>query len=203
MGGEAAQVAVAADDQPFGFTNGLNVDQQNGMVYFTDSSTHFQRRDYILAVIAGDATGRLMKYNPKSKLVTVLKKGLAFPNGVALNKDNTFLIVAETTRCRLLRYWLQGPKTGTLEIFAQLPGYPDNIKKNPKGEFWVALNQEKVNGKVDWSFERPVGMRFSENGEVLEVLKGRVWTSISEVQEGNGTLWVGSVVMPYVGVYNN
>lgn len=46
-GGEVAQVAVAAmaaDDQPFGLTNGLDVDQQNGMVYFTDSSTHFQRR---------------------------------------------------------------------------------------------------------------------------------------------------------------
>ena len=176
----------------------------NNLIKFNNCLINiFYGRDYILAVITGDATGRLMKYNPKSNLVTVLRKGLAFPNGVALNTDNTFLIVAETTTCRLLRYWLQGPKTGTLELFAQLPGYPDNVKKNPKGEFWVALNREKVNGRVDWDFEHPVGMRFSENGEVLEVLDGRVWTSISEVQEVNGTLWFGSVVMPYVGVYKN
>ena len=43
-GGAAAQVAVAADGEPFHFTNGLDVDQENGMVYFTDSSARFQRR---------------------------------------------------------------------------------------------------------------------------------------------------------------
>ncbi|KAM0943157.1 putative strictosidine synthase [Dioscorea sansibarensis] len=42
-GGAAAQVAVAADGEPFRFTNGLDVDQENGMVYFTDSSARFQR----------------------------------------------------------------------------------------------------------------------------------------------------------------
>ncbi|XP_039119382.1 protein STRICTOSIDINE SYNTHASE-LIKE 10-like [Dioscorea cayenensis subsp. rotundata] len=49
-GGKVAQVAVttmAVDDQPFGLTNGLDVDQQNDMVYFTDNSTHFQRREQI------------------------------------------------------------------------------------------------------------------------------------------------------------
>ncbi|KAJ0965445.1 hypothetical protein J5N97_026583 [Dioscorea zingiberensis] len=212
-GGVATQLTAAADGVPFHFTNGLDIDQENGIIYFTDSSTHFQRRENMWAVLAGDATGRLMKYNPISKTVTVLVKDLKFPNGVALNKDNTFLLVAETTTCRLLRYWLQGPKSGTLEVFAQLPGYPDNIKKNPKGDFWVALNQEKVQipraSKVDgegsgWPFEHPVAMKLSEEGEVLEVLDGKVLTSISEVEEGdNGTLWIGSVVMPYVAVYKN
>ncbi|MQL96629.1 hypothetical protein Taro_029314 [Colocasia esculenta] len=43
-GGVAAQVATAADGEPFRFTNGIDIDQENGVVYFTDSSTLFQRR---------------------------------------------------------------------------------------------------------------------------------------------------------------
>ncbi|KAG1327510.1 putative Calcium-dependent phosphotriesterase superfamily protein isoform 2 [Cocos nucifera] len=111
---------------------------------WADFAVNSKYRDYMLAVIMGDATGRLMKYDPKTKKVTVLIRGLAFPNGLAISNDNTFLLVAETGTCRVLKYWLQGPRTGTFEVFAELPGYPDNIKRNPRGELWVALNQEKL-----------------------------------------------------------
>nr|XP_010904618.1 protein STRICTOSIDINE SYNTHASE-LIKE 10-like [Elaeis guineensis] len=159
-------------------------------------------RDYLLAVIMGDATGRLMKYDPKTKKVTVLIRSLAFPNGLAISNDNTFLLIAETSTCRVLKYWLQGPRTGTFKVFAELPGYPDNIKRNPRGEFWVALNQDKLqlNGQTTLE-QHPVALRLSQEGKVLEVLEGGPMTSISEVEENNGTIWFGSVDMPYVGVY--
>lgn len=154
-----------------------------------------------MAVIMGDATGRLMKYEPKTKKVTVLIRGLAFPNGLAISNDNTFLLIAETGTCRVLKYWLQGPRTGTLEVFSELPGYPDNVKRNPRGEFWVALNRDKLhfNGQTVPE-QHPVALRLSQEGKVLEVLEGGAVTSISEVEENNGTLWLGSVDMPYVGV---
>jgi sugar lactone lactonase YvrE len=58
----------------------------------------------------------------------VLALGLSFPNDVALSADGAHVVVAETTRCLLLHHWLCGPAAGTTEPFADLPGYPDNVR---------------------------------------------------------------------------
>ena len=92
-------------------------------------------RDFALVILTGDNWGRLLKFDPKTNQVTVLLKNLMFPNGVVLSKNNDFLPVAETTNCRVLKYWLEPSKAGTVEIFAKLPGRPDNIKRNQNGEF--------------------------------------------------------------------
>ena len=42
-GGVAKQVAINAEGVPFRFTNALDIDQNTGVVYFTDTSTIFQR----------------------------------------------------------------------------------------------------------------------------------------------------------------
>ncbi|KAF8378502.1 hypothetical protein HHK36_029844 [Tetracentron sinense] len=215
-GGVAKQLATSAGGVPFRFTNGLDIDEKTGVVYFTDSSIWFQRWEYMVIILSGDKTGRLMKYDPRSKEVTVLQNGLAFANGVALSKDNSFVLVAETTTKRILRFWLQGPKALTSEVFAQLPGYPDNIKRNANGEFWVALRNStplKIKGESTiWTLtsqspliDDAAALKLDENGKILEVLKsnngGRTLESISEVEENNEILWIGSVVMPYVVAY--
>jgi sugar lactone lactonase YvrE len=46
-GGLAEVVATEAAGVPFNFLNGVDVDQETGDVYFTDSSTAYQRR-YVL-----------------------------------------------------------------------------------------------------------------------------------------------------------
>ncbi|PHT80579.1 Protein STRICTOSIDINE SYNTHASE-LIKE 2 [Capsicum annuum] len=107
-----------------------------------DSSTIYQRRQFVAATASGDKTGRLMKYDISTKQVTLLLEGLSFANGVALSKDKTFVLVAETSACRILRYWLKGPNVGTHDTFAQLPGFPDNVRTNSRGEFWVALHSK-------------------------------------------------------------
>lgn len=43
-GGIAIQLAAAIEGIPFRFLAGLDVDQGNGMVYFTEASTRFQLR---------------------------------------------------------------------------------------------------------------------------------------------------------------
>ncbi|KAF8378503.1 hypothetical protein HHK36_029845 [Tetracentron sinense] len=221
-GGVANQLATSAGGVPFRFTNALDIDEKTGVVYFTDSSIWYQRWEFLMAIITGDKTGRLMKYDPCSKEVTVLQNGIAFANGVALSKDNSFVLVAETTTLRILRFWLQGPKAQTSEVFAQLPGNPDNIKRNANGEFWVALNSGggklqnstlsnlKAEGTI-WTLESQsllddvAALKLDENGKFLEVLKsnngGRTLESISEVEENDGILWIGSVVMPYAVAY--
>lgn len=80
-----------------------------------------------------------MKYDPHSNEVTIMYRGLAFPNGVALIKDKTFLLVAESIPMRVLRFWLHDHRAMCPpQPFAQLQKFPDNIEADSKGEFWVA-----------------------------------------------------------------
>ncbi|KAJ9184973.1 hypothetical protein P3X46_004656 [Hevea brasiliensis] len=228
-GGLATTIATLADEVPFRFTNGLDIDQSSGTVYFTDSSSLYQRRDYIYVILSGDKSGRLMRYDPEDRQVKVLVENLSFPNGVALSKDRNFILLAETTTCRILRYWIKTCKIGTLEVFAQLPGFPDNIKRSPRGGYWVGLHskREKVlewilshtwigNALIRLPFDlmkaysilgeyRGSGMaiRLSENGDILEVFEDKNgFKSISEGMEKDGKLWIGSINLPFAGRYN-
>lgn len=145
-GGLATQLVVEAHGVPLGFTNSLDIDQNTGVVYFTDSSTKFQRRNYVSVIVSGDNSGRLLKYDPRSSEVEVLVENLMFPNGVALSKGGEFILIAETTRCRILKFWVKPTSKSSgkvVEVFAELPGFPDNIKRNGKGEFWVAINSRR------------------------------------------------------------
>ncbi|XP_020254565.1 protein STRICTOSIDINE SYNTHASE-LIKE 10-like isoform X2 [Asparagus officinalis] len=228
----AKQIVTQAQNTPLKFTNGLDIDQDTGIVYFTDSSARFQRRENILIEISGDKTGRVLSYNPQNKAVRVLLNGLSYPNGVALSKDGSFLLIAETSTCRILRYRLQPNKDKRAQVLTQLPGYPDNVKPSPRGGFWVAHYERKskfmewvmslptwvreyiillpldVITKIFYKFSEwhgePLAMRVSGEGEVLELLEdfgGEIVKYISEVEEHNATLWIGSVVMPHVGIY--
>ncbi|KAB1222229.1 Strictosidine synthase 3 [Morella rubra] len=224
------QVATQAQGLPFGFTNGLDIDPRNGAVYFSDSSTQYQRRSYLSVIISGDKTGRLMKYDPETKQVTVLLSDLSFPNGVVLSENGDYILVAETTHCRIMRYWLETSNAGNFEVFAQLPGFPDNIHRSPRGGYWVAMHSRR--GRLlEWVLAYPsmgnallklpfnimkaysylakwrgsgLAIRLSEQGEILEMLEDRNennWGSVSEAKERDGTLWMGSVNMPFAGKY--
>ena len=57
-------------------------------------------RDVELLLIEGDKSGRFVKYDPATKETTVLIDNLEFGNGVAISKDGTFVVVAETSSGR-------------------------------------------------------------------------------------------------------
>ncbi|CAJ1941950.1 unnamed protein product [Sphenostylis stenocarpa] len=161
-------------------------------------------------ILSGDRTGRLLKYVPSSQTVNVLVKGLAFPNGVALSKDKSFILLAESTTLKILKIPLSG---NNIETFAELPRSPDNIKRNQKGEFWVALNsgrgrihrlenEGEVKTTAPWTTD-PVAIKFDGEGNVVDVLDGEYGqqlNSVSEVEEHDGSLWIGSAVQPYIAV---
>lgn len=226
-GGLPIQVATHVQGVRIGLTNSLDIDPISGVIYFTDSSNMYQRRNYIAAIVSGENTGRLMKYDPETKQVSIILTNLKFPNGVSLSKDGDFLVVAETTTCRILKLWLKTEKAGKVETILELPGFPDNIKRNNKGEFWVGIHSKRRNlmkwvlSTNSWvgnalanlpfditkaySYLDSVsgygsGVRINENGNVLEVLdgmSGRRWKHVSEVLEENKNLWIGSVEMPF------
>ncbi|KAL6522074.1 hypothetical protein OROMI_031951 [Orobanche minor] len=196
--GGIATPVVAATTQagrtrtPLVFANDVAVDQRTGLVYFTETSMRFRRRDYSRIISTKDNTGRLMMFDPETNAVTVLASGLMFPNGVALSRDGEFVLVTETTNARVLRYW---PSSGGgMEVFAVLPGSPDNIRRNSKGEFWVAINSR---GRDPNYSGLGMAARLDQDGRILEVIQdrdGATWRYASQVSEVDGSLWVGSVV---------
>lgn len=66
---------------------------------------------------------RLFQYNSAKNQSKVLLDNLWFPNGVAISPDNQFVVVVETLRLRLLKYYIDGPNKGKSEVLvAGLPG---------------------------------------------------------------------------------
>ncbi|CAA7028760.1 unnamed protein product [Microthlaspi erraticum] len=218
-GGLANKIVTDQLDEPLTFTNSLDIDPRTGVIYFTDSSSVYQRRNYIGAMLSSDRTGRLMKYDPNTKQVTTLLSNLGFPNGVVLSETGDYLLVAETITCRILRYRLNDTSSASkslegYEVFAdRLPGFPDNIKKSPRGGYWVGLNTKHsklteigmsnpwlgraaLSLPVDWMKVHSYWAKYKGNGmavrlsegsgvitEVFEGKNGNKWMSISELEE--------------------
>ena len=77
--------------------------------------------------------------------VTVLRRDLAFANGVVLAPDESFLLVAKTIGYRILKFWLKGPRAGQwVEFVTGTPGFPDNISLSESGLVWVSLPAPRV-----------------------------------------------------------
>ncbi|KAJ9558668.1 hypothetical protein OSB04_013282 [Centaurea solstitialis] len=224
-GGYATPLATEIDGKRILFANDLDI-HSNGSIFFTDTSKKYNRVNHFFIMLEGEASGRLLRYDPPTKSTHVVLDGLAFPNGVQLSKDQSFLLFTETTNCRLMKLWIEGEKRGKVELVANLPGFPDNIRINEKGQFWVAIDccrtkAQEVLTNNPWMrsvyFRLPFQMRylarvmgmkmysvislFDEQGEILDVLEdkdGVVMKLVSEVREANGTLWIGTVAHNHI-----
>ncbi|KAF8687695.1 hypothetical protein HU200_042619 [Digitaria exilis] len=199
-GGEATVVATETGGAPLRFTNGVDVDQVSGEVYFTDSSQSYQRWQHRMVTATGDSTGRVMRYDPRTNHVTVLLSNVMYPNGVAISADRTHLVVALTGPCKLLRYWLRGPMAGESEVFIDLPGYPDNVRPDGNEGYWVAIHREKY--EFPFGVDKHlVGIRINAEGEKLQEMKGPKNVRPTELMETrDGKIYMGSVELPYVGI---
>ncbi|XP_031477253.1 protein STRICTOSIDINE SYNTHASE-LIKE 13 [Nymphaea colorata] len=224
-GGIATPLAPQVGGRRILFANDLDI-HKNGSIFFTDTSMRYNRQNHFFILLEGEATGRLLKYDPYTRTTSIVLDGLAFPNGVQISKDHTYLLFTETTNSRIMKYWLEGPQRGNLEVFADLAGFPDNIRSNNKGQFWVAIDccrtpiQEHLS-RHPWIksiyfrlpfklsiLARLMGMRmytvitlFNENGEIAEVMedqRGEVVKLVSEVQEFDGKLWIGTVAHNHI-----
>jgi sugar lactone lactonase YvrE len=199
-GGEATVLVNEYDGEPLRFTNGVDVDQITGQVYFTDSSMNYDRSQHELVTNRHDTTGRLMMYDPQTEDVKVLQAGMAYPNGVAVSYDRTHLVVASTGPCKLLKHWIRGSKAGTSEPFADLPGYPDNVRPDKRGNYWVALHGEK-NEVPFGSNNHLLAVRVGSDGKIKEEMRGPKNVKPSEIMERrDGKLYIGTMDGPYVGV---
>ncbi|KAF5774256.1 putative strictosidine synthase transcription factor WD40-like family [Helianthus annuus] len=164
------------------YLSGIDVESYTGNVYMTDAS------------LTADSTGKLLKYDPRTQRVTVLMSGLAGAGGPAVSSDRKYVLVPDFVNKKIQRYWLQGPKRGTNEVFMTNFGSPKNIKRAVNdGEFWVAVEKQAQ------------GLRINGSAMVLQTVPLTQFsdTTVGVVQEMNDALYVGSSQTDFVGVYTN
>lgn len=137
--GRIKVLTTSAEGQPFNFTDDLDI-ASDGTIYFSDASSRFDQPNYMLDLLEARPWGRLLSYTPSTGETKVLLKDLYFANGVALSAKEDFVLVNETYRYRITRYWLKGEKAGQHDVFIDnLPGLPDNLQGDHAGSFWVAM----------------------------------------------------------------
>lgn len=146
----------AFEGKPLPFCSNV-VAAADGSIFVSTSSARYTIGQWRLDIVEHLPTGMLLRRHPNGQLEQLLS-GLQFGNGLALAGDESFIIVAETNASRLLRYWLQGPKAGQHEVFAELPGYPDNLSMDADGLIWVALASSH-NPRLDRIHKLPLLLR--------------------------------------------
>jgi sugar lactone lactonase YvrE len=67
-----------------------------------------------LGMCQGLPRGKLYRYNPESRETHLLARDFWYSNGIAVAEDDSFLVISETDRLRLIKYWLKGPKASRL-----------------------------------------------------------------------------------------
>ncbi|MBA1147303.1 strictosidine synthase family protein [Ectothiorhodospiraceae bacterium WFHF3C12] len=221
-GGDIEVLSTGARGTPFAFTDDLDV-ADDGTVYFSDASDRFHQPEYLYDLLEARAHGRLLRYEPATGETTVLADDLYFANGVAVSEDERFVLVNETYRYRIRRHWLSGPRAGETEVIMDnLPGFPDNIARSPRGTFWVAfftVRNERMDAmhpsplvkemvsrlpKAFWPKPAPYGFiaEIDGDGNVLRTLQdpgGERIATITSVLEHDGTLYLGSLYNRYIG----
>ncbi|XP_055607284.1 adipocyte plasma membrane-associated protein Hemomucin-like [Uranotaenia lowii] len=111
---------------------------KNGDIYWSDTASDFCFEHGLQALLL-NPSGRLIHYSRASNKNRVLIDEIHGANGVALNKDESVVLVGELGGQLIRRYYLKGPKAGTDDIFVDgLPGSVDNLSSDENG-IWVAL----------------------------------------------------------------
>ena len=224
--GKIKVLTTEADGVPFAFTDDLDI-ASDGTIYFSDASSKYNQPDYALDLLEGRPYGRLLSYSPATGETKVLLKDLYFANGIALSQNEDFVLVNETYRYQVTRYWLKdgqnGEKSGTSDIFIDnLPGLPDGISSSRDGTFWVAMAtpRKKV---IDWGHEHPwfknliaslprfmwpgpthygLVVALNEQGEIAGSLhdpSGDTVSVITSVQQIGDELLLGTLTNRFIG----
>ncbi|KAF5468941.1 hypothetical protein F2P56_013049 [Juglans regia] len=193
----ATQLASAVNGVPFRFINGLSLHPRTGDIYFTESGVNIEQ-----AVLNNDRTGSLLKYDMKTKQVTVLLRGLSGAAGDAVNANGDSILVSELIGGRIQRFWLEGPQIYTAETLIIFPGRPNKIRRTPGGDFfWVAVNIFKPDSQETV----PTRIRINRDGNIMEKvsLENEYNTTriTGVVQFAGASYYVASRYTNFVGLY--
>ena len=218
-------LATEVDGTKLKFVNAAAI-ANDGLIYFTDSSTKFTLENFWFENFEGRPNGRIVVYNPREKSTRVLLKDLYLPNGIAISRCQQFLIFAETTAARIVKYHLHGDKEGQTEIINEnLPGFPDNVHYNDKGSvLYVGVIGERdvlvdllwklpfvkkvlvlypfIRAAFDKSPKKGRVVVMDESGKVVKVYEdpaGKVVGFVTVGVEVDGWVYVGGLRDDFIG----
>ena len=194
---------------------------KDGTIYFSESSRTYKLERFQNDIVENTRTGRLFRWKPGSE-PEVLLEGLAFANGVVLDPEEKFVLVAETGQCKIHKVWLEDKR---FEVFANLPGYPDNLSLGSDGLFWCALPAPR-NPALTKIHQAPVFLRrvvaalppnlqpkvdricwvmaFAADGRLVHFLEGdpNDYHYVTGVRERDGRVWLGSINEDALGYFD-
>jgi sugar lactone lactonase YvrE len=212
------------NNKPFLIPNGLDI-ASDGNIYFSNTSheSAYNIKYGRKLIMELKPNGGLYQYNPETKKVTTLIDGTYFGNGVVLSQNEDFILMTETTKYRIIKYWLKGKNKGEKEIFMDnLPGFPNGISIREDGSFWLGFSTkrndalDKIHPKKGMKkivyalpeFMQPkqdeygIILNISEEGKIISSLydtTGKVIPEAGAVKEKDGVLYIGGDIIPYVG----
>ncbi|MCD9644233.1 adipocyte plasma membrane-associated protein-like [Datura stramonium] len=217
--GEVKVLTEEAEGLKFKLADAVDV-AKDGMIYFSDASYKYKFEEFMYDFLEGRPYGRLLSYDPSTKQTKTLLGDLYFANGVAVSPDQNSVIFCETPLSKCKKYYVKGERKGSVDIFIEnLPGFPDNIRYDGEGHYWIALASEKTytwNLALRYPFIRKimaiivkyVGQpRAEKNGGVLSVdLQGKPVehyydgdvTMMSSATKIGDHLYCGSIKSPYM-----
>lgn len=220
--GRVTTLLTKVDGLALGFTNDLDI-AADGRIYFSDASYRYHQDDSLLDGLESRPYGRLIRYDPVGGRAEVLMDSLYFANGVALSRAEDFVLVCETFRYRIVRYWLEGPRRDKHEIWAEnLPGFPDGVSGNRRGTFWLALFTVRKDlldrmhphpwaknlmarlPRFLWPRPQPYGLvlALDETGRIVRSFHdpdGQHLQTVTSVQEHDGFIYLGSLTNDRIG----
>ena len=202
---------------PFAFTDDLDI-ASDGKIYFSDASHRWGHHHYLYDLLEAKPHGRLLVLRPGGRLDhRRLLDELYFANGIALSQSEDFVLVNETYRYRITRYWLAGPEAGTSDVFVDnLPCIPDGVSSNRRGTFWVAcftVRNERADALQPrpfmksllvklppslWPQPEPYGsvLQLDEEGTIVASFQdpgGEVIPEVTSAEEHDGWLYLGNL----------
>jgi sugar lactone lactonase YvrE len=165
MEGQVTVLTSTCGGSPLVFTDDLDV-ASDGTIYFSDASVRFSQKHWKLDIVESRPNGRLCAYDPRAKETREVLRDLYFANGVALDPSGEFVLVNETSRYRVRKLFIAGPRKGEHEIVIEnLPGFPDNLSSGAGGLFWIAIASPRnriVDALAGAPFLRKVILRLPE-----------------------------------------
>jgi ribose transport system permease protein len=212
------------DDSRMQFADDVDI-APDGKIYFSDATIRYSFDEWASDALEARGNGRILRYDPATGETRTVLRNLLFANGVCMAHDNKSALIAETWGCRIVRYWLEGPKAGKTEVvIADLPGFPDNINRGSRGTYWVAISatrtpsydlamtmpafRRRMAHRVagdEWMFPNcnfGSAARFDEAGRVLESLwdwRRENHPTINSMREHRGYLYLSGAVNNRIG----
>ncbi|HAN77330.1 MAG TPA: hypothetical protein DCQ31_05915 [Bacteroidales bacterium] len=206
--------------------NGLDIDSKQNL-YFTNTSSEspYTIKYGRKLILEMKPKGALYQFNATSGELKTLIEGTYFGNGVVVAKDETYLLMVETTKYRVLKYWLVGENAGKTEVFIDnLHGFPNGISVREDGSYWLGFTTKRNDaldeihpspGMKKFVYSLPAWlqpkedkfgmvMHISEKGQVVKTFfdpTGMAMPEAGSVKEQNGHLYMGGDNLPYIGVY--